>query len=349
MPILWHETRSVRVTVTPAEGPAVVIENLSGNDGYEVDFSATRTMDPSLGECSVSIYNLPIEVRGAIESASVRAPDDLDQILSRLGNAQGWQVFGSGVDSDGDDAETVGLATVKIEAGYDGAVSEVFEAVAARVRSKRADDTTYVTTIEAVECLDAALYSRPETVFPAGSPTYDVMNTLRTYCGLGIGNATAAQWTALLGASTIDSPYYSASTDGFEALAALLDFLPLRWFIDGRELWIVAKDGQPQSLTAPPPYIPETIALSEPLIARPERLEGGFVGVQTLMMPTALPGRLLPLSAAALGLESVPTPAQIRRAEVPPGIYRIEEVSHDGTTSAGGDFVTAMRLKPMQV
>lgn len=345
MPILWHQTRSMRVTITPPEGPAIVIDNMEGNTGYEIDFEVRRTMTPELGEVSLSIYNLPADVRGDLDAAQVRQVTDLDQILAAPGVPQGWQVFGSTMAVDGASALAVGLPLITIEAGYDGAVSQVFSAVGATLLSKRADDTTYVTEITAIEGLDALLYSRPTTVFPEGSPTYDLVTFIRQALGIGQGNATAAQWTALLGDSRLDAPFYN-DRGGFKALATILDFLPIRWWIDERELWIVARDGQPVPPGSPPPWLPGAVDLVEPLVARPERLDGGFVGVTTLLLPLASPGRLITLTPAALGLGFDATPAEIQRAEVPPGVYRIEEVAHVGTTSTGGDFNTQMKLKP---
>lgn len=357
MPILLHQTRSVRVTIIPAyEEPtrleddlgisqrSIVIENMDGNNGPEIEASCSRTMSDTLGELSLSIYNLPIEIRGAIEAAQTRKVDDLDQILARVGQANGWQVF-EDVSTGPADALAVGLPTVRVEAGYDGSVSRIFEAVGVRISSSRADETTYVTEVIGIESLDAALYGRPETVFSEGSPTYDVMNFLRQGCGLGLGNVTPDLWASLLGDSRLDSPYYSASTGGFEALGELLNFLPLRWFVDDRELWIVAKDGQPGAVQ---PYVNEVIRLSEPLVARPQRLEGGFVGIQTTLLPTATPGRLTWLTPEALGLGFSPDASAIARAEVPPGVYRFEQVDHEFTTAADGEATTTMRLKPIQ-
>lgn len=355
MPILWHQTRSVRVTILPPEvvltrleeslgleSLAIVIDNLSGNDGYEVEFSVRRSMDDSLGSIELAVFNLPEGLRGELEAAQVRKPDDVDEILARLGPAEGWQVFTDSMADDGSSAAAVGLPTVRIDAGYDGNVSRLFEAIGARLESERADDMTYVTTVAAVEGLDAALYAKPTIVFQEGTPTYDVMNWLRGACGIGQGNVTPETWTSLVGESIIDAPFYSSGQGGLEPLKQLMDFLPLRWWIDDRQLWICAKEGQPGGgLT----FLPGVLELTEPLIARPKRLDGGFVEVQTLLWPVAIPGHVFLLSADALGVGYGITPGEAARAEVPPGYYRIESLAHEGTTSAGGDFTTTMKLK----
>ena len=349
MTMLVHRTRSARVTITPpfgeslGSGRAIIVENLQFNEGFELSFSCRRTMTPELGEMDVSIYNLPADLRGDLEASQTRKPDDLDQILASNGVAKGWTVYQSGMSTDGSDALAVGLPLVRLEAGYDGTVSDLFEAVGARLVSERDDETTYVTRINAVEALDAALYAKPVTVFPAGSPTFDVMTFLRIACGLGQGNATADVWSSIVGASTIDAAYYS-TMGGFEALGQLLDFLPLRWWVDGRELWILPKDGQPYPPGVPPPYLPGAPIDPGIFLERPQRIEGGFVEVRTLLNPEYLPGRLMLLSPLSLGLEGA-TAEQIERADIPPGYYRIEEVAHEGTTAAGGSFDSTCRIK----
>lgn len=343
MSLLVHRTRSVRVTITPPEGDAIVVENLQFNEGFEVDFGVRRTMTPDLGEIELSIYNLPAVLRGDLEAAQVRKPDDLDEVLAVLGKADGWGVYTEGMDTGGADALANGLPLIRLEAGFDGDVSTVFEAVGARLVSERADEVTYVTSIKAIEALDAALYAKPVTVFPAGTPTFEVMNWLRIGSGLGVGNVTFANWSALLGDSTLDAAFYS-TMGGFEALSQLLNFLPLRWFVDDRELWVLPKEGQSYPGGAPPAFIPGEPVVPDYLLERPRRIEGGFVEARFLLTPLATPGRLLVLSDVLLGLEGA-DPEEVARADVPPGLYRIEEVSHEGTTAAGGAFDTAVRLK----
>lgn len=342
MPILWRNSRSLRVTITPPSGPAIVVENLRGNDGYEVDFGVLRTMDARDGSIDLRIYNLPKDLRGDLEGAQVRAPGDLDQILATLGVEPGWGIANSGPSSPG----AAGLPTVKLEAGYDGALSELFEAVGVRVHSERQDDTTYVTEIKAIDAIDATLYSAPQVVFERGTNTYDVITFLRQVCGLASGNFTEAQFTGLVGVSKLDAPFIVES-GSIEGLSKLLDFLPLRWWIDRRELWIVAKEGQPYPPGAPPAYVPEVMVLTQPIIEIPARMDGGFVGVKLLLDPAALPGRLLVLTAASVGLPIDATPQEIQLADVPPGVYRIEEVEHSGGTGQGAGYETRLKLKAM--
>jgi hypothetical protein len=338
-----HRTRSVRVTVTMPDGQVIEVDNPEYNTGVEIDFTVVRDMTPALGSVELRLYNLPAYLRGDLEAAQARKPDDLDQVLATIGQAKGWTVFGDSMAIDGSSALGVGLSLVKIEAGYDGAVSELIAVVGSRAVSERDDETTYVTTISGEDALDVALYARPTTVFEPGTPTFDVLRFLRIACGLGPGNVTAATWTAIVGDSRLAAYYYSAMP-GLDALAQLLDFLPLRWWIDGRELYVIPKDGQPYPPGVPPPYVVGAVTIPDVLLERPRRLEGGFVEVRSLLTPAILPGRLFLLSATALGLEGA-APAEILRADVPPGLYRAEEVRHEGSTSAGGDFDTTIKGK----
>ena len=343
MTLIIHRTRSVRITIQPPEGQTIIVENLAFNEGYEVDFEVSRGMDESLGEATVRIYNLPASLRGALEAAQVRRPDDTDQILATLGLSAGWQVFGDVMSPTGTDALTVGFPLIRVEAGYDGSLSTLLDVVGARIVSSRESETTYVTEISGSDALDAVLYAKPTTVFEPGTPTYDVMTFLRLACGLGNGNVSQAQWSGIVGSSKLDAYYYS-TTGGMDALKQLLDFLPLRWWIDGRDLYVIPKDGQPYPVGVPPPYVPDPPVTPDYLLAMPERVEGGFVEVRSLLTPAVLPGRLLLLSPAILGLDGA-TPEQIARVDVPPGIYRVESVRHSGSTAASGGFDTVAVCK----
>jgi hypothetical protein len=343
MTFFAHQTRSVRVTIQPPDGPPIVVENLANNEGFEIDFDVARDMTPALGEVGIRIYNLPASLRAEIEAAQRRTPTDLDEILAGLGAPSGWQVFEAGIAQDGSSALAVGFPLIKLEAGFDGNLSLIAEVVGASISSRREDDTTYVTEIKAIDALDVSQYSRPITVFAPGTPTFDVLFYLRNACGLGSGNLSFPLWQALVGDSRLDDYYYS-SMPGLEALAQLLDFLPIRWWIDGRDLYVLPKDGQPYPPGAPPPFVPDEPLTPDLLVEMPRVEDGGFVRVVCLLTPAALPGRLLTLSAAALGLGDL-TAEEIGRAEIPPGLYRIESVGHSGTTTAEPDFDTVLMTK----
>lgn len=342
---LYHRTKSVRLTVTLPDGQVLVVENMDGNAGFFLSFECTRSMDDSPGEASIRALNLPPEVIGAMEAAQVSKVDDLDALL--VGKNLLPQIS-----ADGSDALAAGFLIMEVEAGYDGNVSRLFKAVGARSSSvPDADDVTMVTTISATENLDGALLGLPVCAFTSGSSLFSVLDYLRRAAGLGEGNLSPATLAAIIGESTISSPYVVSGGQALAHIRSVLQYLPLRWFIDDRDLWLCARDEVPSPVVPPAdPWVfdgpPE---LLPPIIGRPARDDAGFVTLTTLLTGAVRPGRLVRLDEGGLALAQQglsASAAQARRANVPPGRYRVESVSHRGDTG-GGEFSTTMRLRPV--
>ena len=342
---LYHKTKSVRLTVTLPDGQVLVVENMDGNAGFFLAFECTRSMDDTPGECSVRALNLPPDVIGAMEAAQVARVDDLDALL--VGKNLLPQIA-----ADGSDALAAGFLIMEVEAGYDGNVSRLFKAVGARSSSAPdGDDVTDVTTIRATENLDGALLGLPVSAFPSGSSLFSVVDYLRRAAGLGEGNLSPAALASIIGESTISSPYVVSGGQALAHLNSVLQYLPLRWFIDDRDIWLCARDEVPSPVVPPAdPWVndgpPEMLP---PIIGRPQRDDAGFVTVTCLLTGAVRPGRLVRLTTDGLGLTQEglsPSVAQVRRANVPPGRYRVESVSHRGDTG-GGEFSTTIRMRPI--
>lgn len=342
---LYHRTRSVRLTVTTADGQVVVVENMDGNDGFYLSFDCTRTMDDSPGECTVTAYNLPPDVLGLIEAAQVSKVDDLDALL--VGKNLLPQIA-----ADGSDATAAGFLIMEIEAGYDGDVSRVFKAVGARLSSAPdSDDVTTITTIRATENLDGALLGLPVSAFEAGASLFSVVDYLRRAAGLGEGNLSPATLASIIGQSTISSPYVISGGQALAHLQSVLQYLPLRWFIDDRDIWFCARDEVPSPVVPPAvPWVDDgPPELLQPIVTRPQRDDAGRVNVTTLLAPYVRPGRLVRLTLDGLALAQQglsASAAQVARANVPPGRYRVDSVQHRGSTG-GGEFLTTMVLRPV--
>lgn len=341
---IYRQTRSVRLTVTTPDGAQAVVENASADTGFRMSFDCKRTMDADPGECVVQAYNLPADVLGLIESAQVSKADDLDALL--VGKNLQSQV----VDAEGADALAAGFLVMELEAGYDGSYSRLFRAVGARSESvPDGDDVTLITTIRASENLDGALLGLPLATFPAGATLYELVDYLRRVAGLGAGNLTYAHLTSLIGASRLDSPYHVSGGQALAYLSNVLQYLPLRWLIDDREIWLCGRD-EVASPTGAVPWIadgePEEL---EPIVGRVSRDDGGYVSLSCLLCGRIRPGRLVNLTEAGLALASrglSASAAQVRRAKVPPGLYRADEVSHRGDTGAG-QYLTSLKLRPI--
>ena len=89
--------------------------------------------------------------------------------------------------------------------------------------------------------------------------------------------------------------------------------------------------------------------LLQPIVTRPQRDDAGRVNVTTLLAPYVRPGRLVRLTLDGLALAQQglsASAAQVARANVPPGRYRVDSVQHRGSTG-GGEFLTTMVLRPV--
>lgn len=340
---IYRKTRSARLRLTTAEGETVVVENMEGDKGFRMGFEAKRTMDESPGEFSVTIRNLPPDALAAFESAQPSRVDDLDKLLA------GKTLQSAVLDPDGADAIAAGFAVVEFEAGYDGVVSRVFRAIGVRIETQPVDgDVTLETTVRVDEGADSVL-SLVAASYPAGTPTFDVVDYLRRVGGLGPGNCDPLTFTQIIGVSALDSPWHSSGGQPLARLAEVLKYLECRWFVDDREIWLCARDGV-VSPTGALPWVndgePEE---PEPLVGRPRRVDGGYVEVTCFLCPRIRPGRLVLLTPGGLALAAQglsPKLAAIQRAQVPPGLYRADEVLHAGDTG-GGDFLSKFKLRPV--
>lgn len=339
---IYRGSRSMRLTVRTPDGVTVVAENLDGDNGPAMSFSARRTMDDSPGEYTVTAWNLPPAAVSAIKYGGVRKPDDLDSILS------GLVLQTAALPTDGAAALTAGYLIVEVEAGYDGTLGRVYRSIGSRVRSRRPEgDLDDETTIASVEDLDGALLGLPTAVFPAGATTFELVDYLRRIAGIGPGNLNQANWAAILGDSRLSSPYHCGGGQALSRLRSVLQYMPLRWFIDDREFWVCGRDDMP-NFGSVPAYVADEVGEPDLLLRRPERVDGGYVQVECLLCPRLRVGRLVRLTEAGLAapLQGLsPDAVQEALADVPPGLYRLDSLEHRGSTF-GGDWTSTLSLRP---
>lgn len=355
----YRRTRSARLTVTTPEGTTIAVDNMVGDSGFSMEFEAKRTMSDSLGEFSVTVYNMPQEAISIIESAQVRRVDDIDQILV----GAGLQV--SLVNSSGEDALGAGFLVCELQAGYDEDVSRVFRAIGLRTSSgygsnddaprgadgrfvRKMGGVTHSTTLTALDALDGVLLGLPLRSFLAGATLFELVDYLRGLAGLGPGNLTPALLGRLIGDAKLSSGYNVSGGEALAHLRNVLQYYPLRWFVDDRELWLCGRDDVPNP-GGVPAYVDDEIVEPDLLTTRPRRTDGGRVLAECLLCPRLLPGRLVRLTEAGLGLalEGLsPTEFAIAYAQVPPGLYRLDEVRHTGSTSDMGRWTSTMILRP---
>jgi hypothetical protein len=337
----YAKTRSVRLTITTPDGQTITVENMVGDEGFRMAFDCRRTMDETPGEFQVTIWNMDPEAIAILNGAQTTKIDDIDQIMV------GKQLQSATVAEDGVDAQGAGFFIVELEAGYDEQVSRVFKAIGARIKTGPDSSLiTTVTTITAQEDLDGMLLGLPMTTFTAGTPTFELVDYLRNIAGLGPGNLTPATMFALLGDSKLDCPFHVSGGQALDFLQVVLKWVPLRWFVDDRQFWVCGREGvSPPG--SPPPWIVDGIGLPEPLLSPPQRDDAGRIVAECFLCPRLKVGRLVELSEAGLSLTMAglsPQLAEIQKANVPPGLYRLDEVSHAGDTG-GGDWTTRMLLR----
>lgn len=338
---IYAKSRSVRLTVTTPDGQVVQVENRVGDTGYRMSFECKRGMDEDPGECVVQALNLPPRILAVIEGAQLTKADDLDALLV------GKQLQSAVVNAEGDDALAAGFLVMEVEAGYNGSYSRVFKAVGARCHSSPdGSDVTMVSTIRATENLDGALLGLPMATFPAGATLYELVDYLRSIAGLGAGNLSLATLTGIIGMSRLDSPYHVSGGQALAHLRNVLQYLPLRWFVDDREMWICGRDEVP-SPTGAVPWIADGLPEElPPIVGRVDRGDAGHVNLTTFMCARIRPGRLVNLTEAGLSTGMTLRASANLRAKVPPGLYRCDEVSHRGDTGPG-TFLTSMKLRPI--
>lgn len=358
---IYRRTRSARLVVTTPEGTVMQVDNLVGDSGFSLEFECRRTMDETLSESQVSAYNLPPEAITILESAQTRRVDDIDRMLVGLGLST------SEVSPDGTAALQGGFLVADVFAGYDGTMSRVFTSVGARASSgyaessgegqdrdqrgrfvKQVGELTYRTRISGLDSLDGCLFGLPQRSFPAGTTMFELVDYLRQVAGLGPGNLTFDSLRAIIGESRLSSPYHVSGGEALAHLRNVLQWLPLRWFVDDRAMWICGKDGVPNPGNVPA-YVADQVCEPDLLLTRPRRDDGGFIRADCLLCPRLLPGRLVRLTEAGLSLALQglsPAEQQVQYAQVPPGLYRLEEVYHTGSTSDMDRWTSTMLLRP---
>jgi hypothetical protein len=342
----YARTRSARVTVTTPEGSKVRVENMRNDDGLFFSFEAVRTMDEDPGTLEIEISNLPPDVLALLKNAQALQIDDADAVLANV--LAGLQT--AVVAPDGSDGLAAGCLVVEVEAGYDGAVSRVFRAVGATARTSRPDDLTTITRFSAVENLDGVLLGLPLQTWDAGTPVWQVVDDLRKLAGLDSGNLSAATFAAICGEAKLDSPYHASGGEALRRIKSVLEYLPVRWLVDDRNIWICGRDTIPNA-GGVPPYLQDERFDLPPILAIPERTEAGQLQVSCLLAPYLRPGRLANLTPGGLGAFAQglsPELAAVVRADVPPGPYRIDQVTHRGEAE-GGEWTSTVLLRPVKV
>lgn len=329
---LLHKTRSMRLVIRPVlSDQEIVIENLEGNEGLEMQFQVRRSINSTTSSGSVTIYNLPRSLRGLVEGEARRI-GNIDDLIE---DGTLWSI--GPLDEVGSQATPAnqGYATIEIQAGYDGAVSTIFLGTTLDTVTK--DDTiTIETVITASSGISQVALSVANQTFDRGTDTFVVLDALRRTLKLGPGNCTPANWAKFLAdaalvknrggqsifaQSSVLSAPYMVTDAADQQLDEFLKYTGVRWFIDEGELWLMPRLG----------YIEGPVARLEPLKERPARNPAGLLVCRAFLTPSAKPGRQVLLDGT--GVDDAVT-----------ALYRCDEVAHDGDTNASGEYSTTVTL-----
>lgn len=322
----------MRLVIRPVlSDKEIVIENLSGNEGLEMQFQVKRSINETTSSGSVTIFNLPRSLRGLVEGEARRI-GNIDDLIE---DGTLWSV--GLLDEIGAPATPAnqGYATIEIQAGYDGALSTIF--FGTMLHSETRDDTiTVETVINASSGISQVALSQANQSFDRGTDSFVVLNYLRRVLKLGPGNCTPENWSKFLAdaagvrnragqtvftqASVLAAPY--VVTDAADQqLDDFLKYTGVRWFIDEGELWLLPRLG----------YIEGPVARLEPLKERPARNDAGLLVCRCFLTAAVKPGRQVLLDGT--GVDDAVT-----------ALYRCDVAEHDGDTNASGEYSTTVTL-----
>lgn len=314
----------------------IVLENLEGNNGLEMQFSVRRGIDMLTSSGMLKIFNLPEEMRSRIagEVRTIGRIEDVD-----LGGPV-WPI--GMLDDIGSQATpaALGYATVEIQAGYDGSLSTIFAGTL--MDCQVVDDrVTSETTLYASSGIAQVALSSAGQTFAAGTATFAVLDTLRRVLKLGPGNCTQETWlnfisqaalhtnkngAALFSASSVLAAPYIVTDAADQQLEQFLAYSGVRHFIDEGELWLVPRVG----------FIPGAPAKLGRLKERPRRTPSGQLDCKAFFSGDVRPGRLVYVDAT--GVDPALT-----------GTYRCDNLSHDGGTNASEEYSTQVLVSQRQV
>jgi len=354
---ILHDTRSMRLIVRPVGvATEIVVENMSGNEGLEMQFSVRRSIGDSASTGQAVIFNLPDSIRTLIEGQGSRV-GNIDDLIE---DGTLWSVGEEASDDETAIASQQGYATIELQAGYDGSVSTIFSGTAiftqtvpsASSSTPRRDSegrfakavlgagiTTETTIIASSGIAQVALSQANET-FAKGTDTFVILEHLRRVLKLGPGNCTPINWLkyladaagainkngqSLFSQTSVLSSSFTVTDNAAQQLEEFLRFTGLRYFVDDGQLWLLPRQG----------FIEGPIVTLEQLKEAPRRPRPGHLECKAFLTPAVAPGHLVRVDATDIDTTSS-------------GVYRCDEVMHVIGSSAAEEADTTVHLSRRQ-
>lgn len=284
-----------------------------------VAFTGAKTLTPQPSGFTVRLWNL--------------APTTIDSIAGTVRSIADWRpaaavVKVDGILSPGGNEITstlAGMAALRVEAGWSGALAPLFSGTATKVRTYRQgpDRITEITATDGGFNVQAAVANK---VFPPATPALAVMTYLAKTLGLTL--APTQGLAAIAGFTLVGG--LNCSGDCAKAIADICDALQLlHWYEDG-QIWIL---GDGESLPGQPLVVsPEAIPNAIRLYREAEPLDGQGLRIECALAAGLRPGYLVALASSAQR-----------------GTYRVEAVQHQGDNRGGAFASMAVIRSPSPI
>lgn len=320
--------RFASARIVPAFGPGVLINPyvpgapLPTPNAIRIVATVEKSLGAEANRASVTVYNLGPFQRDRVAGVS-RQTYTLGEMTGITGitRAQRNRVLASGGAMDPVVITSIdGFATLKLEAGYPGAIGVVFDGVCETAVNEYdgVDWRSTLRTSDASLAISKAITDA--TPVTPGTTAAAYVASLAAQMGLSVGPLTA---TNLIGYA-FPRTYVPGPVRCRDELNELLGGLECEWWIEDSTLY-VTNFGEPLPL---PPIVLTNVptVAGMMLLDRPRQAEGGGLEVRTLLAPQMQLGRAVNVVTADVA-----------------GAYRVDSIRHQ-IDNRGGDFSTTARL-----
>lgn len=272
-----------------------------GNTQLEVDIGVSMSVSPTANSATVRILNLSRDNRQAIAGRIKRNLDISAAIVEA--NVDYTSIIENSIVQ-----QTVtrrGDAYVRISAGYDSHIPEIFEGSCQYARHYK-NGATWATELQVGDGLSTMSAAVADRSFPPGSLFIDVLrHVVRTMALDDSVLRTPLQLTDAIGRGNATFPYgYTAFGDSRWIVSNMLEPFGAEWFVDRGQFFVVRKGHT----------LPEPAAFLTPesgLMTHPEPTEDGSIRVRSMFRPDIRIGRKVRVSGVDFD-----------------GDYRVETVQH---------------------
>lgn len=310
--------RSMRVEITSQLGE-VTIESPAPRGQWSIHMTAEikKSLEWTANRARISLYNLAQKTRDRI-SAVVRSKGALSEAESALLRA------GLAEPDIG-----LGLAHVKVFAGYGDDVQKVFEGDTQFIHHRHENNVTWETTLDTGDGRTRLKEAKINRSYNVGTDRMGVVRDLASALGARFGPAEQAK---LIEANEdTEATHFPHAFTATGRVAPLMEellglYFEVKWSIQDGELIILGEDQTitqtPVVLTANRPGFTGTM-----LVGKPQRLEDGRIQAEALLDARLKPG-------AEVHIQS----QEIR------GKYRVDESTMTLSSGHDGEHRVAMHL-----